>query len=136
LTALDNTRAIYERVLGSLNDIEAALEGRIAAGSLLCSDGAYAYVRAAVKAGSEHRRVTVPTIMSAAVKANPVPTKQRQKGRLGLGRVNAHHGQIKVLIKGRCRGVSTRYLGNYLGWHRAMLRDKFEGKALLDRALD
>lgn len=126
LTALDNTGSIYERVLGSLNEVEAALEGRIAAGSVLCSDGAYAYVRAAAKAGSEHRRVIVPTIMSAAVKANPVPTRQRQKGRLGLGRVNSHHGQIKVLINGRCRGVSTRYLGNYLGWHRAMRQEAHE----------
>ena len=63
-----------------------------------------------------------------------MPTKRRQKGRLGLGRVNAHHGQIKVLVNGRCRGVSTRYLGNYLGWHRAMVKGS-AGKALLDRAL-
>ncbi|WP_157034019.1 hypothetical protein [Belnapia moabensis] len=39
------------------------------------------------------------------------------------------------LVNGRCRGVTTRYLGNYLGWHRAMLRTGFTGKALLDRAL-
>jgi hypothetical protein len=36
---------------------------------------------------------------------------------------------------GQCRGVATRYLGNYLGWHRATLRQGFTGKALLDRAL-
>jgi hypothetical protein len=53
----------------------------------------------------------------------------------GLGGWNAHHGQIKALVNGRCRGVATRYLGNYLGWHRAMLRPGFTGKALLDRAL-
>ena len=77
----------------------------------------------------------MPTITPVAVKANPVPTKRRQKGRLGLGRVNAHHGRIKVLVNGKCRGVATRYLGNYLGWHRAMIRDGFDGKALLDQAL-
>ncbi len=69
------------------------------------------------------------------MKVAPLPTKRRQKGRLGLGRVNAHHGQIKALVNGRCRGVATRYLGNYLGWHRAMLHQGFTGKALLDRAL-
>src|SRR4051812_10380036 len=84
---------------------------------------------------AEHRRVMVPTITPVAVKVAPVRTKRRQKGRLGLGRVNAHHGQIKALVNGRCRGVATQYLGNYLGWHRAMLRTGFTGKALLDRAL-
>ena len=86
-------------------------------------------------AGAEHRRVMVPTVTAKAVKLAPLPTKRRQKGRLGLGRVNAHHGQIKRLVNGQCRGVATRYLGNYLGWHRAMLRQGFTGRALLDRAL-
>ena len=117
-----------------ITGIEAALEGRIAPGSVVCSDGVAAYVKVAVKAGAEHRRVMVPTTTPAAVKAVPTRTKRR-KGWLGLGRVNAHHGQIKVLVNGRCRGVATRYLGNYLGWHRAMLRDGFTGKALLDLAL-
>jgi hypothetical protein len=49
--------------------------------------------------------------------------------------VNAHHGRLKLFINGRCRGVATKYLGNYLGWHRAMRRDGFEGKVFLDRAL-
>jgi hypothetical protein len=35
----------------------------------------------------------------------------------------------------RRRGVTTRYPPEYLGWHRAMLRDGFSGKALLDAAL-
>lgn len=135
LTALDNTGGIYETILPALTGIEEALDGRIAPGSVLCSDGATGYVKAAVKAGAEHRRVIVPTIISHAVKVRPVPTKRRQKGRLGLGRVNAHHGQIKALINGRCRGVATKYLTNYLGWHRAMVRNGFDGKMLLDRAL-
>ena len=131
LTALDNAGGVYEAILPSLTAIEAALDGQIAAGSVVCSDGVAAYV----KAGAEHRRVVVPTITPVAVKVTPLPTKRRQKGRLGLGRVNTHHGQIKGLVNGRCRGVATRYLGNYLGWHRAMLRPGFTGKALLDRAL-
>jgi hypothetical protein len=92
-------------------------------------------VRAAVAAGAEHRRVIVPTTTPTAMKINPVRTKRRQKGRLGLGHVNAHHNKLKVLVNGRCRGVATRYLVNYLGWHRAMCRAGFKGAALLDRAL-
>src|SRR5918911_481460 len=61
LTALDNTGGVYEVVLPSLTAIEAALDGRIAAGSVVCSDGAMAYVKAAVKARAEHPRVLVPT---------------------------------------------------------------------------
>lgn len=135
LTAVDNAGGVYEAILNSRAGIEPALTGHIAAGSVLCSDGLRAYVRAAVAAGSEHRHIPGVTVTDQAVKAAPVPTKRRQKGRLGLGRVNAHHGQLKVLINGRCRGVATRYLGNYLGWHRAMLRDGFDGKVLLERAL-
>jgi hypothetical protein len=117
LTALEDTGGIYEALLPALTGIEAILDGRIASGSVLCSDGATGYVKAAVKAGAEHRRVIVPTVIPHAVKVRPVPTRRRQKGRLELGRVNAHHGQIKVLINGQCRGVATKYLGNYLGWH-------------------
>jgi transposase-like protein len=135
LTAVDNAGGVYESILTSRYAIAPALEGHIAAGSVLCSDGQKDYVKAAVIAGAEHRRVIVQTVTPNATKAEPKPTKRRQKGRLGLGRVNAHHGRLKVLINGRCRGVATKYLGNYLGWHRAMLRHGFEGKNLLDRAL-
>ncbi len=69
------------------------------------------------------------------MKALPLPTEKRKKGRLGLGRVNAHHERIKTLVNRRCRGVAMRYLGSYLGWHRAMLREGFTGTALLERAL-
>src|SRR5664279_3843689 len=80
------------------------------------------WVKAAVKAGAEHRRIMVPTTTPSATKLEPVPTRKRAKGRLGLGHVNAHHEQIKTLINRRCRGVSSPYLESYLGWHRAMMR--------------
>jgi hypothetical protein len=50
--------------------------------------------------------------------------------------VNAHHGQIKRLVNGQCRGMATRYLGNYLGWHRAMLRQGFTGSVCSTRSDD
>lgn len=135
LTALDTGGGICEAILSSLTGIEAALDGRIAAGSVLCSDGAHVYEKVADKAGAEHRTIHVPTITPHAIKINPVPTPPRDASRLGLGRVNAHHGKLKVMINGRCRGVATKFLGNYLGWHRAMMRTGFDGAVLLDKAL-
>lgn len=135
MTAVDNAGGVYEAILANRSGIAPSLVGRIAAGSVVCSDGQKNYVKAAVAAGAEHRRIFVQTVTPGATKATPAPTKRRQKGRLGLGRVNAHHGRLKVLINGRCRGVATMYLGSYLGWHRAMLRPNFDGKTFLDRAL-
>jgi hypothetical protein len=110
LTVLDNAGGVYEVILPSLTTIDAALDGRIAAGSVVCSDGRTAYVKAAVTVGAEHCQVMVPTITPVAVKVAPVRTKQRQKGRLGLGRVNRPY-----------RGGTTRYFGNCLGWRWTIL---------------
>lgn len=135
LTALDNAGAVFEAILPSLTAIQSTLDGRIARGSVLCSDGARGYVKAAVSAVAEHRRIIVPTTAAHATKTNTAPTQRRQKGRLGLGHVNAHHERLKTFINRHCRGVSTRYLDNYLGWHRAMMRKGFAGNELLNRAL-
>jgi transposase-like protein len=131
LTALDSSGGIYEVIISFPTGIESALEGRIAAGSVLCSDGSVAYEKVADKAGAEHRAIIVPTITPHAVKVNQIATPSRKTGRLGLGRVNNHHQRLKHLINERCRGVATKYLGNYLGWHRAMIRSGFDGKVLL-----
>ncbi len=127
LTALDNSGNVFQAMLASSNDIAAALAGRIAAGSVLCSDGNVAYVTVADKARAEHYIVLSETKLAAM----SVLTPQR----LGLGRVNTHHQLLKYLINERCRGVATRYLCNYLGWHRKMARPEFEAKMLLSLAL-
>ncbi len=71
LTALDDAGEEHEVVLPSMTAIEAALDGRIARGSVICPDGALDYLKAAVKAGAEHRRVVVQTIVPTAVEAYP-----------------------------------------------------------------
>ena len=134
MTALDTGGGIYEAILPSPAGIEAALTGRIAAGSLLCSRGAAAYANVADRAGAEHRVIQRPTITPYAGKTDPELAQPRRQGRLGLGRVHAHHRRLKTFIDGRCRGVATKYLANYLGWNRAMLRG-VAGTALLARAL-
>ncbi len=125
LTAVDNGGHVFDAILSSPGGIEAALAGRIAAGSVLCSDGNAAYVAAADKANAEHYAVFVlPSTFCV------IPPQ-----RLGLGRVRNHHQRLRYLINERCRRVATRYLRNYLGWHRAMMRPGFDGKALLSLAL-
>ena len=128
MTAVDNAGCVYDAIFVNRSGIVPALVGRIATGSVVCSDGQKDSVKAAVAAGAEHRRIFVQTVTPGATKATLAPTRRRHKGRLGLGRVNAHHGRLKILINGRCHGVATKYLGNYLGWHRAMLRPGFVGK--------
>jgi hypothetical protein len=38
----------------------------------------------------------------------------RREGALGLGRVDTRHGTMKAPVNSRLRGVSTKYLPNYL----------------------
>jgi transposase-like protein len=128
LSALDSGGGIYETILPSLAGIEAALHGRIAAGSVLCSDGDAAYAAVAEQADAEPCVIQPARLPLAAI--HP----PRRTSRLGLGRVIAYHKRLRMLIHGRCRGVATRYLDHYLGWHRAMTRG-VAGTALLERAL-
>lgn len=60
LTAVDRANGVVEVILPNRSGIAAALDGRIAEGSVVCSDGLKAYVNAAVKQRSEHRRILPP----------------------------------------------------------------------------
>jgi transposase-like protein len=132
LTAVDRADGVVETVLRDRTGIVPALAGRIAEGSVVCSDGLKAYVDVAVQHGSEHRRVKPPR---KDWLAKAVGGKARRKGRLGLGRINAHHERLKTFINRELRGVSTKYLPNYLGWARAMRRPGFAPPALIEQAL-
>lgn len=129
LTAVDSGGDVFEAILMCLTEIEVVLDGRIAAGSVLCSAGNPAYIRVAEAAGAEHYLVVVPAT------THPVPIRLRKPGCLGLARVNNHHQRLRYLINELCQGVATKYLDHYLAWHRAMSRSGFEGKTLLNRAL-
>lgn len=117
LTALDRSRGAIEAVIPNLTQVAVcdALAGRIAQGSVLCSDGYGAYPKAAVASESEHRRI-LPPKKDWLTKAKG--QKPRQKGRLGLGRVNGHHQRLDTMFNREARGVATKYLPAYLGWHR------------------
>ncbi|TRL35540.1 IS1595 family transposase [Methylosinus sporium] len=132
LTAVDSAGGVIEAVLRDRSGIVPALEGRIARGSVVCSDGLKQYVKAAVSQGSEHRRIEPPR---KDWLAKAVGGKPRRPGRLGLGRVNGHHERLKTLINRHFRGVSTKYLPNYLGWARASRRPGFGALLILEQAL-
>ena len=104
---------LVEVVLEERRDEEiiTALRGAIAPGSLLCSDGAYP--KLAEETASE------PSNLSS----RPPNRKPAACPGAVLTRVNGHHSVLKNTINGIFRGVSTRYLPNYLAWLR-VLRDK------------
>ena len=133
LAALDASGGIIDAVLPDRFSIEPALRGKIAPGSVICSDGEKAYVRVAMASDSEHRRISIPKKKSRAQKLKG--GKPRRKGRLGLGRVNAQHERMKTFVNRQARGVSTANLPAYLGWLRAIRRPGFDPADLLRDAL-
>lgn len=122
LTAIDSNDCILQKILTSAAEIAPTLSCRIAHASILRSRYIPGYAYAAAKAGAIHVIQTRPAGYSETTHAD-------------LARVDRHHRDLKTLIYQRCLGVATRYLFNYLGWHRAMSKPGFQGKALLARAL-
>jgi transposase-like protein len=132
LTAVDRTDGVMDRVLPGRNAIVPAIKGKIAPGSVLCSDGLVAYKEVAKLAKSEHRRIPAPR---NGWLAKAKGGKPRRPGALGLGHVNAHHQRLKHFINGDARGVSTKFLPNWLGWSRALRRPGFDPILLLTDTL-
>jgi transposase-like protein len=117
LTAIDRNGRHLDEVMQKRSDaiVVEKLGPVIEAESVLCSDGFGGYAKLAQKVGAEHRvfEPPKPDWLEKAIGQPP-----RREGALGLGRVNSHHEMMKTLINRRLRGVSTRYLPDYL----AMLR--------------
>ena len=133
LAAVDSGGNIFGAKIGGLADIGPALSGRIEPGSIICSDGVRSYVRLATDTSCEHRRIWTPTRKSMAKKLRG--GKPRQKGRLSLGRVNAHHERMETFVNRVARGASTANLTTYLGWQRTTRRSGFGAESLLRDAL-
>ena len=133
LAALRAGGGVMDAVPPDLSAIEPTLSGRIAPGSIVCSDGAKAYVRVSMAADSEHRRIGVPKKKSLHQKLRG--GKPRRKGHLGLGRLNTQHERMKGFVNRLARGVSTANLPIYLGWLRALHRLGFTSAELLRDAL-
>jgi transposase-like protein len=129
VTALDRAGGVVEAVLDGRreDDIVIALCGSITPGSLICSDGLSAYPKLADLVASEHRTIE-PVKPTPEQKAAGL--SWRRPGTLTLGRVNGHHAVLKNAINGLFKGVSTRYLPDYLAWLRT-LRNQREPVAFL-----
>lgn len=113
VTALDRSDHIVQDVLPSRTDeaISVILSGQIEKGSLICSDGHSSYPKIAEARSCEHRTIERP-IHSEEDKARGL--EKGIVGALGLGRVNSYHHSLKTAINRIFRGVSTRFLPNYI----------------------
>jgi transposase-like protein len=115
VTAGDRNGGALDVIVAKPTDdlVVGALRTRIAPGSLICSDGAYSYPKLAAEIGGEHRTIK-------SMKPTPEQKKAglswRTPGALTLGRVNEHHATLKTAINRHFKGVSSRYLPNYLAW--------------------
>lgn len=77
------------------------------------SIGSKALAGAARELGAEHHAVN----LSAGIRVD---------GAWHVQNVNAYHCRLKARVQ-KFRGVATSYLANYLGWFRAIDREKGNG---------
>jgi transposase-like protein len=99
----------------SSNDIGSAILPILACDAELISDSAPAYRKMAKKHGIYFRVV-------------PKNKKHKTSGALHINNVNAYDSRLKGWMV-RFRGVATKYLSNYLGWHR-LLDEQVNGKKM------
>ncbi len=85
----------------SIDSIENTLGSHIANGSILCTDKEKAYRKFAKAHGLELIQLEV---------------KQRKHGIYSIQHINSYHSQLKGFLY-KFKGVSTKYLNNYLVWH-------------------
>jgi transposase-like protein len=124
LSALDRNGGIAEGIIvkRSIAEIDRVLGKRLAKHSLLCADGLPAYRSLATNTGSRLFVIKPPKMSSAQKAKGGTP---RRPGLLTLGRVNSHHAVLKGELNAGLRGVSTRFLPEYLGWLRLVRRPGF-----------
>ena len=100
--------AVFSAILRSrkFHDVDALLAPRLAPDVLLMTDGLSAYRKMSACHGMAYRAV-------------PPPPQKKTQGMLPLNNINAYHSRLKAW-RGRFRGVASRTLANYLGWHRLL----------------
>ena len=115
LVARDRAGATMDCVLKATDiaALSAALKPFLMKDVVLCTDGSKALAGAARELGVEHHAVN----LSAGIRVD---------GAWHVQNVNAYHSRLKAWVQ-KFRGVATRYLANYLGWFRAIDREKGNG---------
>lgn len=111
LVVRDRSGATADFVLTAIDKktIEPPLQAILAKDAIFCSDGAAVYRSVAHSLGITHR----PINLSAGIRVIA--------GVYHIQNVNAYDSRLKQWMK-RFHGVATKYLENYLGWHRYLER--------------
>lgn len=107
---------ISTRGIPSGNAIDQAVGNKISPKATVCTDRASAYTKLA-----EMRKFTHIQL----------PNTRAKKGEYHILNVNSFHSGLKDHFLPRFRGVSTRYLNNYLIWHNYIYVKKKSRIALL-----
>jgi hypothetical protein len=79
--------------------------------ALLCTDTATNYKKFAMMKGLQHESINVSK------------KEYKRKGIYHIQHVNSYHKRLKKWIE-RFQGVATKYLDNYLFWHRFLELNK------------
>ena len=107
LVARDRNKQVFDECLDSADTVTllGLLEGKIAADSVVCSDGFLSYLKMTQDIKVEHKML------------NASHGKRVKEDVFHIQNVNAYHSRLHLRINS-FRGVATKYLPNYLGWFR------------------
>ena len=132
LVAIDRNGHIISQKAGmgrvSAKQIDSIIGEHIAPNSTLCTDSARNYIFFAKMKGMSHEKVNISK------------KKHVVKEIYHIQHVNAYHERVGTWINRHFRGVATKYIDNYLLWHRflelhkTMEKDKLK-KTLLTKVL-
>lgn len=86
----------------SLKSLEKVLSGNIVSGSVLVTDMLRPYQKLSLNMELNHIRIA---------------RNKRSNGAFNIQMINNYHSRLKDMIIGKFKGVSTKYLNNYLVYH-------------------
>ena len=107
LLSTDRSNHMIDGILSedTASEIQLHLEPHIKGNSVLCSDGAWAYVNIAKTTNCDHKRL--------------VSGRNRVIDKIyHIQTVNGAIAHFKGWVDGKMRGVATKYLSHYLAWFR------------------
>ncbi|CAG20339.1 hypothetical transposase [Photobacterium profundum SS9] len=107
LLSIDRSKHMIDGVLAddTASEISSHLEPYIVKDSILCSDGAWAYVSIAEETNCDHKRL--------------ISNENRVQDKIyHIQTVNGAIAHFKGWIDIKMRGVATKYLPHYLAWFR------------------
>ena len=124
LVAADRSGMTVSAVLPAVNAdaLGDVIEPVVDEDIVLVSDGHRAYPPCAAAMGVRHEALNLSG-------------GERVRNAFHIQTVNSRHGQLKGFL-GRCRGVATKYLDNYLRWFQQVELDNASPLTCLANAID